>query len=82
MLKRLKKLLWVVDVDRFVKSGRERFVVASLDIVFLDELFRMFAERDVCHHFFMKGDLLVCFQRNNINFHHVFFVWGCFLRGC
>ena len=68
-------------MDRFVKSGRERFVVASLDI-FLDLTLCVFAEVDICYHFFMKGDLLVCFQRNNINFHHVFFVWGCFLRGC
>ena len=79
-------------MDRFVKSGRERFVVASLDIVFLDELFRMFAEVDICYQFLMKGELIVCLQRNNINFHHVFlsgsvfyvdiFYVGCWMRGC
>ena len=65
----------------FVKSTRKRFVIGSLHI-FPDLTPGVFAEVDICYHFFMKGDLLVCFQRNNINFHHVFFVWGCFLRGC
>ena len=78
-------------MDRFVKSGRERFVVASLDI-FLDLTFCVFAEVDICHHFFMNGELIVCLQRNNINFHHVFlsgsvfyvgiFYVGCWMRGC
>ena len=54
---------------------------ASLDIVFLDELFRMFAERDVCHHFFMKGQFILCLQGNDCFDHVCFFVWGVFYAG-
>ena len=61
-------------MDRFIKSCRERFVVASLDI-FLDLTLCVFAEVDICYHFFMKGELLVCFQRNDC-FDHVSFLFS------
>ena len=58
----------------FVKSGGERFVIGSLHM-FPDLTLGMFAECGVSQQFFVKGELVVCLQRNDC-FDHVSFLFS------
>ena len=58
-------------MDLLVESIRELFVIGPL-YMFADLAFCVFTKADICYHFFMKGELVVCLQRNDRFYHFDF----------